>query len=148
MMEGSTESVKMSILSSPTHLPVVRAAVEKMCELVGFDSETVGGVVMSVDEALTNIIRHAYDGAQDKPIDIELTTLEGGGLEISVRDYGRAIDPARIKPRDLSEVRPGGLGLHIITKCMDRVQYSAVEDGGTLLTMVKNFTPVREGGLQ
>lgn len=148
MSSNPDNPIKLSILSSPTHLPVVRAAVEKTCELVGFDSETAASVVLSVDEALTNIIRHAYQGAEDKPIEVELVPIDRkpGGLRISLRDYGRPIDVDRIKPRDLSHVRPGGLGLHIMAECMDRVEYDTVEGGGTLLMMVKNLPSDRKGG--
>ena len=81
--------VKVGILSSPSHLPVVRAALEKMCELLGFDHDSAGEVVLSVDEALTNIIKHAYDGAIDKPIDVKLIPTgqdKPTGLEIHLLD--------------------------------------------------------------
>ena len=138
------QPVKVSILSCPSHLPVVRAAVEKMCELLGFDSDTAGAVVLSMDEALTNIIKHAYDGAIDKPIDVELIPTgrdQPAGLEIRLLDRGRQIDPDKIKSRDLTNVRPGGLGVHIITECMDVVEFSNRDRGGTMLRLVKNLQP-------
>lgn len=140
--------VKLSIYSSPACLPVVRAALEKMCELIGFDSETAGAVVLSADEGLTNIIKHAYDGAADQPIDVELTPFgapAASGLRIRLRDFGRVVDPSQIKSRDLRDVRPGGLGVHIMNECMDRIEYRPAEGGGTLLTMVKNL-PAEKGG--
>jgi len=137
----SSTPVRLSITSSPRFLPVVRAAVEKMCEVLGFDSPTTGNVVLSADEALTNIIKHAYQGKPDHPIEIELVPLAepDPGLEILMRDYGPTVDPARIKSRDLADIRPGGLGVHIMTQCMDRVEYSQASGGGTLLTMVKRL---------
>jgi anti-sigma regulatory factor (Ser/Thr protein kinase) len=54
-----------------------------------------------------------------------------------VRDYGRAVDPATIRGRDLSEVRPGGLGVHIIRSIMDEVCYEPAAGGGTRLNMLK-----------
>ena len=137
--------IRLQISSAPSQLPVVRAAVEKMCELVGFDVESAGGITLSVDEALTNIIRHAYDGAEDKPIEIELLPRSGPrGIQISLRDYGRQVDPSRIKPRDLSDIKPGGLGVHIMQHCLDHVQYTRPTGGGTLLTLVKNILPKKE----
>jgi anti-sigma regulatory factor (Ser/Thr protein kinase) len=140
--------VQLRISSLPAHLPVVRVAIEKMCELLGFDAEAAGGIVLSVDEALTNIIRHAYDGAGDKPIEIELAATGEGrptGLKISLRDYGRAVDPSQIKSRDLADVRPGGLGVHIMNECMDQVEYRKAPGGGTLLTMTKNLCQREKG---
>lgn len=141
--------IRLRILSVPAHLPVVRAATERICDLVGFDRECAGRIVLSVDEALTNVIKHAYDGAEDKPIDIELTPLgecSPRGLRISLRDYGRVVDQGEIRSRDLAEVRPGGLGVHIMTQCMDTIDYRRPDDGGTLLIMVKRLPLVKEGG--
>ncbi len=136
------QPVKLSILSSPAHLPIVRATLEKMCLMLGFSAKVTGAVVLSVDEALTNVIRHAYDGHIDKPIDVDLDPVcaeEPQGLRISLTDWGKQVDPATIKSRDLDDVRPGGLGVHIITECMDEVEYHPRPEGGTLLTMLKNI---------
>ena len=146
MTSGTQKPVELSILSSPANLPAVRAAVEKVCRNVGFDSDAVGDIVLSVDEALTNIIRHAYKGAEGQPIDVKLTPIGGRqpkAIKICLADRGRYMDPARFKPRDLEQVQPGGLGVHIITKCMDQVRYEAREGGGTLLTMVKDINSQR-----
>ncbi|MBI5725609.1 MAG: ATP-binding protein [Planctomycetes bacterium] len=129
----------LHILSMPSHLPVVRAAVEKLCQQLGFSAETAGKIILSVDEALTNIIRHAYDEKPDKPIEVELTPL-CDAIQIVLRDYGRPVDPSVIRSRDLNDLRPGGLGVHIMTCCMDRIEYRPVEDGaGTVLTMTKRL---------
>ena len=144
LMNGSrgANRIHREILSSPASLPAVRAELAALCERIGFDDETVGKIVLSVDEALTNIIRHAYDGAADKPIVIEAAAIEAepGGVRIDLRDFGKVVDPERIKPRDLSDVRPGGLGVHIIRECMDQVEYRPGEAGGTHLSMSKALT--------
>ena len=132
--------VELRVFSIPAHLPVVRGALEKMCELLGFESQTIGNIILSVDEAMTNIIRHAYEGADDKPIEVQLAALDAntaGGIRIRLRDYGRTIDRSQIKGRDLADVRPGGLGVHLMNRCMDKVEYASTPDGGTHLTMVK-----------
>ena len=56
---------------------------------------------------------------------------------MAVRDRGRQVDPTTIKSRDLAEVRPGGLGVHIIQSVMDEYNYSCPPDGGMLLEMKK-----------
>ena len=136
------KTIRISVLSTPSHLPVVRAATEKICELVGFGEDTVGNIVLSVDEAMTNVIKHAYDGANDKPIEVELEPFESGdvaGVRIRLRDFGEYVDRSKIKSRDLSDVRPGGLGVHIMNECMDSVDYTPANGGGTTLTMIKNL---------
>ena len=139
----------LNIYSDPAFLPLVRSVTEKMCELLGFDEVAVGMIVLSVDEALTNIIKHAYHGCADKKIDIEISAKDNNcnALKISMRDYGQYVDPANIKSRDLADVRPGGLGVHIISKCMDSMNFSPAPGGGTLLTLVKKI-PQQQGSKQ
>ena len=138
--------IQIRIFSQPAHLPVVRSAVEKFCGALGFDSEMAGRIVLAVDEALTNIIRHAYEGRGDQHIDIELSSLgaqKPGGLRICLRDYGKGVSASEIKSRDLDRVRPGGLGVHIMNTCMDSVEYKP-SGGGTELTLVKYLPALKD----
>jgi anti-sigma regulatory factor (Ser/Thr protein kinase) len=147
MIAMPTKPVRIHIFSCPAHLPIVRAALEKMCQMLGFDSEAVGKIVLSTDEALTNIIHHAYMDDQDQPIEIEVSPIvesDCTGVKIAIRDYGRRCDPAMIRSRDLGDIRPGGLGVHIMTQCMDKLEYRPADGGGTVLTMVKAL-PVAQG---
>jgi anti-sigma regulatory factor (Ser/Thr protein kinase) len=142
------QPVHLTIRSTPAHLRVVRATVEAMCRQLGFTGEDAGHVVLGTDEALTNIIRHAYDGRHDQRIDIELAPRDApgeGGIRIRLRDYGRPIDPRAIRARDLHDVRPGGLGVHIMGTCMDRVDYRPADGGGTVLTMVRTLREGQKG---
>lgn len=147
MSDAINKPIRILLWSVPAQLAVVRSAVEKACEGIGFDGREIGRIVLSVDEALANIIRHAYDCADDQPIEAELTVLGDGGPEgvkICLRDYGKVVDPSKIKPRDLDDIRPGGLGVHIMTECMDSVTYEQPEGGGTLLTMIKILPGAKE----
>jgi anti-sigma regulatory factor (Ser/Thr protein kinase) len=137
------QPIRLSLASTPAHLPIVRAGVGEIARLVGFDEKAVDAVVLAVDEAMTNIIKHAYDGRNDQPIEAAFTALseaaDGGpaGLTIVLEDRGKPVDPAAVRSRDLDDVRPGGLGVHIMGCCMDRVDYTPREGGGTRLTMTK-----------
>jgi anti-sigma regulatory factor (Ser/Thr protein kinase) len=141
MPEFPDSTIQFTISSTPAHLPVVRAALDRLCELLGMNEEWRGGTVLAVDEALTNIIRHAYHGAAGNPIELRLSRVssgdEGDRLAIRIRDWGECVDLDRIKSRDLADVRPGGLGVHIMTNCMDTVTYAHAEGGGTVLTMTR-----------
>ena len=63
----------------------------------------------------------------------------GRGVEIRIRDWGERVHPDKIKSRDLDDVRPGGLGVHIMSNCMDTVDYAHAEGGGTILTMIRRL---------
>jgi len=136
-----SERVELIIASQAASLPVVRNAVEKLARMEGFSDAETHGLLLAIDEALANVIKHGYQGRPDQPIRIVLARTEGPdgrqGLAVEVRDQGRQVDPATIKGRDLNDVRPGGLGVHIMQAVMDEVCYSCPPDGGMLLRMVK-----------
>ena len=60
-----------------------------------------------------------------------------------LRDYGRSCDPAKIKSRELEDIRPGGLGVHIIKQAFDSVIYTP-QPRGTRLVLEKK-KPVPQG---
>jgi sigma-B regulation protein RsbU (phosphoserine phosphatase) len=64
----------------------------------------------------------------------------GDELQIALRDFAPPVDPARIRPRPLDELRPGGLGTHLIRSTMDHTELGRPPSGpGNLLRMVKKF---------
>lgn len=142
-------TVVVNIESNARSLPVVRGAVEQMAAAEGFDVNETHGLVLAIDEALANVIKHGYGGRTDQPIKITLTVVksENGrkGISIEVRDYGQQVDPASICGRDLDDVRPGGLGVHIIRAVMDECEYSCPPEGGMCLRMVKFVSSENSG---
>jgi len=133
--------VDLAICSDPENLAFVRRAVERMARQEGFDAGDVDGIVLATDEAIANVMKHGYEGRKDCTIHVRLERIAGRegrrGLQMTVRDHGKQVDPAMIKGRDLNDVRPGGLGVHIIRSVMDEVEYTCPSDGGMQLRMVK-----------
>jgi phosphoserine phosphatase RsbU/P len=96
-------------------------------------------LVLAVDEACTNIIRHAYCGGEGETIALHLAREEDM-LVFELRDSAPAVDPAKLKPRDLGECRPGGLGLPFIDALMDVWKLEPAADGkGNVLRMHKQI---------
>jgi anti-sigma regulatory factor (Ser/Thr protein kinase) len=143
MSDTTPTNLSMQIRSDPAELGQIRRQMEAIAAGAGLSEEQVARVVLAVDEALTNVIRHAYDGRPDGRINIAIRA-GGGELRIVIRDYGRAVDPARIHSRDLDDVRPGGLGVHIMNECMDSVEYSPADGEGTVLTMRKQINSAKK----
>ena len=96
-----------------------------------------------MDEALANIIKHAYQGQTDRPIEIDLSYLSDGecccGLDVVLTDHGRVVPIEDIHSRDLADIRPGGLGTHIMDCCVDAVEYTHPAGGGTQLRLRKHL---------
>ncbi len=146
---GTEHTVVLNIDSNARALPVVRGAVEQMATAEGFDANDTHGLVLAIDEALANVIKHGYGGQTDQPIRITLSVVKSpdgrNGIAVEVRDRGQQVDPGSICGRDLDDVRPGGLGVHIIRAVMDECEYSCPPDGGMCLRMVK-FVGGKSGG--
>jgi anti-sigma regulatory factor (Ser/Thr protein kinase) len=141
---GEGVLLRLELRSDPSLLCAVRGAVERLTEGFGFSAEECRAVTRAVDEALTNIIRHSYQGAPDRPIELKIRSthqLPAGsaaaeGLEILLSDHGPAIDPKKLCGRELEDVKPGGLGLHFIKQSMDIVEFRR-SDGANCLRLVK-----------
>jgi serine/threonine-protein kinase RsbW len=135
--------LKLEVPSNPGMLSVVRGALGQLTEMLGFPAPECRAVVLAVDEALTNIIRHAYLGRPERRIEISFRRIcmnqaraRQQALEIVLVDRGVPIDRAKLCGRPLDEVRPGGLGLHFIRQNMDRVIFRRSK-GKNQLRLVK-----------
>ncbi len=139
--------LKLELQSNPELLCAVRGAVERLTEKMGFPEPECRSVTRAVDEAMTNIIRHAYDNQPDQPIELtcfRARRVAGGesvqGLEIILKDQGAEVDPEEMHGRPLDEVQPGGLGLHYIRQSMDIMEFTRA-DGTNQLRLVKYLQP-------
>ena len=108
--------------SDPAFLPVVRGAVERLCAVFGWDESEARSITLAIDEALTNVIRHAYHKRPDGVIDFICEEKEDL-LEFLVSDTGDAPDPAKICARARQSQAAGGMGTHIIRDVMDTTDY-------------------------
>lgn len=130
--------LSIQMLSRTSLLAPVRSMVVSLAERTGFDEISCGHVALAVDEALTNIIRHGYDGRDDCRVWISLWQLRDPmGLRIVIEDLARQVEPHHIRGRDLEDVRPGGLGVHLINSVMDTVRFEKRCEGGMRLTLEK-----------
>ena len=128
--------MKITIKSNPKELRQVRLEIELYCK-ANFTNIDSSKAIIAVDEALQNVMRHAYDMKSDQLIDIFFRKTESNNFEIKIRDYGRQSPLENIKSRDLKEIRPGGLGVYFIKQCSKSSEYKHLPDGiGTELTLV------------
>jgi anti-sigma regulatory factor (Ser/Thr protein kinase) len=129
--------------SDPAFLPVIRAAVERLCAVFGWHESEARSITLALDEALTNVIRHAYHKRPDEVIELTCEEKEQG-LEFRVSDTGEAPDPARICARARESEAPGGMGTHIIRDVMDTVDYQR-SGAANHLVMTKRFKGAAQG---
>ncbi len=96
-------------------------------------------VQMAVDEAVTNVMEHAYGGKSDGNISIKMR-VDAKLVLIEIRDQGKPFDPKKVKKPNvkgpLSERSIGGLGVFFMKKLMDKVEF-AHDEAGNLTRMTK-----------
>jgi len=117
----------ISVEASTSQLAKVRDFVADHAEKLGLSEKEIGNIRLAVDEAYTNIIKHAYKNIPAKPVDIELG-YDGSQLWISIKDEGESFDPGTYSEPDLRQriknKQRGGMGVYLIRKLMDNVQYN------------------------
>jgi anti-sigma regulatory factor (Ser/Thr protein kinase) len=132
------------IQSDPSGLPDIREQMQAWLSEQDWPEDGIAELVLALDEALTNVIRHGYGGRCDQPIEVVAVPVhhptEGAGVEVRVRDFGQQVALDQICGRDLDDVRPGGLGVHIIRSMTNSAEYQHAEGGGMLLILRKYKT--------
>lgn len=129
--------------SHPENLACVRAFIrEFLAQIDNLPRKDSELLVLGIDEACSNVIRHAYQQIPERPISLSCE-LRGTVVCFKLRDYGRQAHPEDLTGRPLDQIEPGGLGLHIIRHTFDQVDYN-LKESGTELVLVKRI-PAREG---
>ncbi len=132
----------MRIDSRSEALADLRAFAREFLGRARVPSDLVPRIVLAIDEACSNVIRHAYAGAPGRPIDVLLRVdvRPEPRLEVTVKDEGeRRPDLAKIAARPLGRCEPGGYGSQFICAIMDEVEYDVSAPVGTTLRMVKRL---------
>jgi anti-sigma regulatory factor (Ser/Thr protein kinase) len=131
-----SEQVTLIVPSQPRYLFVIRSAIYPIVIDAGFSKKEAHKIVLAVDEACSNIIKYAYEGDHSKTIELKIS-VDQGTLAIELKDSGKKPDVAKIAPRKLDDIRPGGLGTHFMAEVFDRIDYDTSGEAGTVLTLVK-----------
>jgi len=135
--------VRLELFSQSRFLSGARALVGNIAQRLGFNEIECGQISLAVDEALCNIIKHGYQQRPDGRIWISIWAHHDDPAEIKVviDDVAEQVDLEAIKSRDLADIRPGGLGVHIMREIMDKVHFEKREKQGMRLTMRKQVKP-------
>jgi len=140
------KSTTKTIPSKTGKLLEVREFVASEARDFGFSDEDISKIALAVDEACTNIIRHAYQNDPDREIAITVEKKKDR-LEVSIVDDGRKFDPSMLKPLNLKEhltrYRRGGLGVYLMKTLMDKVEYNSLGDKRNEVRLTKYLHPVR-----
>ena len=113
-----------------------RGLFEKVEELDNYKEE----LVLALAEAAQNVVKHAYKGQASNDDMRILITYENKNLQIELFDKGEAAIPENIKPRNLDDIKEGGLGTFFIGQIMDQVIFKTAKiDWVNHLILTKKF---------
>ena len=147
-LERPVKVRELTVEAAETQLGRVRDFVVDACLEAGFSERETSNTKLAVDEACTNIIKHAYGGSGRGGISIRIE-IEPGTLEIKLHDQGKRFDYASVRDPNLDEYvetgRKGGLGVYLINRLMDRVEYNASEGGNELVLSKRSQSAISRG---
>jgi anti-sigma regulatory factor (Ser/Thr protein kinase) len=129
--------------SHPRFLAIIRAAVGEVGLVYGLPEESCQKLILAVDEAVANVIRHAYKNCYDQEIELNCR-IDGDQMEFTLLDQGEPPDPARICGQPLNDILLSGRGTHLIKAIMDEMCYERVP-GGNQLRLVKHLPAAKSG---
>lgn len=131
---------KIRLTSSTKNLSKLRNFVEKNALDSGIDDSIINQIIMSVDEACTNIIKHAHKFNENEIIDVE-TKSEKGLFKVILIYKGKGFDPNDISNPDMKDYfnnfKVGGLGVPIMKKFMNKIEYVRMNSDKNYLTLIK-----------
>lgn len=117
----------------------VRRKVRATLEAIGCSGDFVDTTVLAVDEAVCNVLRHAYCGDENGEVILQILK-DGKTLTFRVIDFAAPVAQCEIKSRDLDDIRPGGLGVYLIQEIMDTMTFREPPAGaGNMLEMTRKL---------
>ena len=131
---------RFELNASSEVLSPFRKELRQILSQEGWEKKAADEILLAVDEALTNIIRHAYQG---KPGQMTVFVAAfGDKIEIILEDRGKKFDPTQVPSPELPRHKPGGLGIHFIRTIMDQMIYDGQDPTGNRLRLVKHKTKI------
>lgn len=132
---GPERAFTLCLDASPPTLAPMRAAIRRALTQWGVFQDDVEDLVLAINEACANVIRHAYGDEETRPLRLRISA-RGDEICAVIDDWADPVDFCQIFPRDLDDLRPGGIGTHFIQALVDQCEYTHRPGGiGNRLTL-------------
>lgn len=116
----------LNVKSRTENLSLIRDFINSSASEINIPKDIVENIILAVDEACTNIIKHAYKNAPDGNILIKVKPTSKKFV-VSIIDNGISFNPDTVPEPDLQKYyrqkRVGGLGIYLMKTLMDEVKY-------------------------
>lgn len=133
------DDIHIDLASDPRLLTSVRGLVRQYLLNEGFSNDRAGEIVLAVDEACTNVIRHAYGGKAEGRLQLTVR-LHDGAIEFILRDQGVPVSLEKCERKDDTTIvaeamTPGGLGVQFMYSVFDDVKFYPGKKSGNRVVM-------------
>ena len=141
------KNLRIEIQSDPRMLRAIRGLVRGYLESLEYSESCVSSIVLAVDEACANAMRHSYQGDLTQRLTLRLSS-DANGVEIMLRDQGSPAEVEtmmkNVNPNTscVRKLKPGGLGVRIMCEAFDEIIFRPGKKRGNCVTMRLN----RPGG--
>ncbi len=140
ILPKTQKKYQLKIPSQSDNLALIRELIAKVASQVGFDDDEANKIELAVDEACTNVIKHAYNQNANQVLDV-LVKTDAKKIIVIVSDKGQGFNPDRVRTPDLNksikEGRKGGLGICLMKTLMDKVDFQIKPGQKNQVTMIK-----------
>jgi anti-sigma regulatory factor (Ser/Thr protein kinase) len=131
--------IRLEVRSDPRFLGTIRNVVRGWVDSYGVSGDRADEVMLAIDEACSNVIRHAYEGRCHHTVELTLQS-DDEYLEFRVCDEGIPCPPEHVErrplePPDPDELKPGGLGVQLMYEVFDDVEFSHGAKGGNCVVL-------------
>lgn len=141
-MAAIERTFTLQVPSSTENLALIREFVTTVGQQAGLSEAEIGKIELAVDEACANVIEHAYGHDASKEVIIR-ANVDEDNITFEIVDTGKGFDPSQIAQEELEKLiqqrKDGGLGMRLIKKLMDEVQYEIVPGQKNELRMTKRI---------
>ena len=123
-LENKIAETRDFIVNSAS-LKDVRSFSREVFEKIEIDQDLKDELVLAIAEAAQNIVKHAYKGKEntEDKMEIKISLSKNNELEIGFFDMGIPVDDAKVRHRNIDDIKPGGLGTFFIQQIMDAVVF-------------------------
>ena len=122
----------LHVAATTDQLSTIRTFVRTHVALAGFSELDTNNIVLAVDEACANLIQHAYGNDASKSIDLRII-VRPSEINVEITDTSKPFDPKQANLPDMrryfAEHRHHGLGILLMTRVMDGIEYLPAAEG-------------------
>lgn len=133
------DNATLRIVAKTKHLARVRTFIHGQISQLGFSEVEENNIVVAVDEVCANLIQHAYHNQRDAFIDLHVI-IESGAVRVEISDNAAPFNPSKSQLPDMrqyfAEHRHHGLGIMLMTRVMDAIEYRPAGSTSTLNTLI------------